>query len=104
MSPAALLRDARTRAGLSQRALARRANTAQSVVARIELGHTSPSWETLTHLLGAAGFRLHADLELEPVRSTHMLDDVTRILALAPEGRLAELANASRLIASAHRA
>src|ERR1051326_7790937 len=42
----ALVREARTRAGLSQRALARRARTTQSVVARIEGGTTSPSWAT----------------------------------------------------------
>lgn len=53
---ALLLRDARQRAGLSQRDLAKRARTAQSVVARVERGQTSPSLDTLTRLLQAAGF------------------------------------------------
>jgi len=45
-SAARLLIEARQRAGLSQRALARRARTAQSVVACIENGTASPSWQT----------------------------------------------------------
>ncbi len=63
---AVLVRDARLRAGLTQRELARRAETAQSVVARIERGQTSPTWETLTRLLAAAGFDLDATLAVRP--------------------------------------
>ncbi|MDX1567599.1 MAG: helix-turn-helix domain-containing protein [Longimicrobiales bacterium] len=57
-----LLRSARARAGLSQRDLAHRAGTSQSVVARIELGQTSPTVSTLNRLLEAAGFRPVVDL------------------------------------------
>ena len=96
-----LLRDARRRAGLTQRELARRARTAQSVVARIERGRTSPTWETLTRLLAAAGFDLEAGLAVRPVRGSHMLADVPRILRLTPEQRLEEVANAARLTAGA---
>jgi len=102
-SAAALLLTARTRSGLSQRDLARRAETAQSVVARIESGTTSPSWNTLERLLRAAGFELEAELSLRPVRGSHMLDDVPRILALTPENRLREVANATRFAAQARR-
>ena len=98
-----LVRDARLRAGLTQRELARRAETAQSVVARIERGQTSPTWETLTRLLSAAGFDLDASLAVRPVLGSHMLDDVARILCLTPEERLAEVANASRFAAVARR-
>lgn len=63
LDAAALLHDARTRAGLSQRELAERARTAQSVVARIESGATSPTWDTLTRLLATAGFTLDATLQ-----------------------------------------
>ncbi len=56
LDAATLLRTARLRAGLTQRALARRAGTSQSVVARIESGHTDPGVETLRGLLEAAGF------------------------------------------------
>lgn len=101
VEPTNLLREARMRAGLSQRELARRGRTAQSVVARIERGLTSPSWETLTRLLAAAGLELHAGLELRPTAHSHMLDDVERILRLTPEERLAEVRNASRFTAAA---
>ena len=104
LSAGALLREGRTRAGLSQRELARRAGTAQSVIARIERGTTSPSWATLRRLLGSAGFDLRAGLELRPVRGSHMLADVARIRRLSPEARLLELRNVSRLLAEARRA
>ncbi|HME68625.1 MAG TPA: helix-turn-helix transcriptional regulator [Myxococcota bacterium] len=41
--PGGLLREARVRAGLTQRDLAWRARTSQSVVARIEQGRSDPS-------------------------------------------------------------
>jgi hypothetical protein len=100
--PADLLRSARTKAGLSQRDLARRTGTAQSVVARIEQGATSPTWETLTRLLTAAGFELEARLGLRTDPS-HMLRDVPRILRLTPEDRLIELRNVSRFLGEAKR-
>ena len=101
---AALLREARMRAGLSQRDLAKKAGTAQSVIARIERGQTSPTLETLERLLGAAGVELHASLAVKErdVRS-HMLDDVPRILRLTPEQRLEELKNFSRFLYEARR-
>lgn len=94
--PAVLLREARRRAGVSQRELARRAGTAHSVVARIEAGTTSPTWNSLARLLKAAGFALDAALIPAPVVASHVLDDVERILKLSPEERLRELANAAR--------
>lgn len=94
--PAMLLREARSRAGLSQRELARRAGTAQSVVARIEGGHTDPSAATLLGLLAAAGFELATDLAPRGVADSHMLDDVQRILRLTPEQRLVEVRNVAR--------
>ncbi len=102
-APTRLLREARTRAGLSQRSLAQRAGTSQSVVARIELGETSPSWDTMERLLAAAGFAIEARIEPQPVVGSHMLDDVRRIRSLTPEARLAEVANLSRFVAAARR-
>ena len=95
---AALLRQARTRAGLSQRALARRAGTAQSVIARIEKGQTSPTWETLERLLEAVDLDIHTQLEPRVVVGSHMLDDVPRILAMTPEQRLEEVQNLSEFL------
>lgn len=101
--PAVLLREARMRTGLSQRAIARRAGTAQSVVARVETGVTDPSGETLARLLGAAGFELRCELSPAPVVDSHMLEDVNRILSMTPEERLLEVRNVSRFEAAARR-
>lgn len=101
---AALVRLARRRAGLTQRELARRAGTAQSVVARIESGRTSPAADTLARLLAAAGFEARTELAPLAVPGSHMLDDVARILRLTPEDRLRELANVDRFVAAARRA
>lgn len=64
--PFPLVREARTRAGLTQRELAKRAGTAQSVVARVERGQTSPTLDTLTRLIAAAGFNVSMELVLQP--------------------------------------
>lgn len=99
-----VLESARTGAGLSQRKLAARAGTAQSVVARIELGETSPTLRTLENLLDAAGFELELKFHPKPVIDRQILDDVPRILSLSPENRLREVANLSRLTSQARRA
>lgn len=58
VTAATLLRTARVRAGLSQRALAARAGTSQAAVAAIESGRKSPRLATLERLLDAAGASL----------------------------------------------
>ena len=100
---ALLVREARSRAGWSQRELARRAGTSQSVVARIEAGQTRPGSETLRRLLEAAGFELRAELVPLPVAGSHMLEDTARILSLTPEQRLREVGNVSRFESAAKR-
>jgi transcriptional regulator with XRE-family HTH domain len=102
-SAARLLSAARKASGLSQRRLAKKANTAQSVVARIELGETAPSWDTLAGLLRSAGYELRAELQKIPVVDRQILDDVPRILRLTPEQRLREVAQVSRFVAGAKR-
>jgi predicted transcriptional regulator len=99
---AAMVRTARRNAGLTQRQLAKKARTVQSVVARIELGETSPSWSTLSRLLKAAGFSLVPSLRRVSV-DPQLLDDVPRILALTPEQRLREVAQVSRFVTGARR-
>jgi transcriptional regulator with XRE-family HTH domain len=103
LTAAELVRRARTSAGLTQRQLARRARTAQSAVARIERGHVSPSWDTLTRLVAAAGFDLRADLDLRAPARSHLLDDVARILRLSPAQRLDEVKNVNRFVHAARR-
>lgn len=98
-APGSLLLSARKAAGLTQRGLAQRARTSQSVIARIESGASSPSWDTLKHLLNRAGFDLHASLATRA--RSHMLKDVARILSLSPEERLLELRNAASFFAAA---
>jgi transcriptional regulator with XRE-family HTH domain len=100
---AKLLKAARLQAGMTQRELARKARTAQSVVARIELNETSPSWTTLTRILAAAGFRVSPELVRIPKLDRSELDDIPRILRLTPEQRLLEVARVSRFIAAARR-
>jgi transcriptional regulator with XRE-family HTH domain len=56
-----LLRQARDRAGLSQRELADRAGTSQAMVARIEGGRQSPSLATLERLVRACGLELRVE-------------------------------------------
>jgi len=90
--PAELLLQARTRAKLSQRELARRAGTTQSVVARIENGQTSPTFETLERLLAAAGERLNP--QTQPADGS-MLYEVPGMLRLTPQERLAVAAGMS---------
>lgn len=103
LNPGRLLAQARRRGGLTQRELARRAGTSQSVIARIERGQTSPGAETLERLLGEAGFELRVELRRYRAPPNHMLADVARILRLTPEERLREVANAARFVAAARR-
>jgi len=102
-SAARYLKEARAAAGMTQRELARRALTAQSVVARIELGETSPTWDTLFRLVRAAGHRIVASVERIPAVDQSVLDDVPRILRMTPEQRLEEVANVSRFMSEARR-
>lgn len=74
-----LLREARTRARLSQTELARRSGTSQAAVARYESGQVSPAASTLERLLHVCGFRLG----LRPAEPERLLIDV--IASFRPE-------------------
>jgi transcriptional regulator with XRE-family HTH domain len=58
MNGGQLIREARRRAGLTQRELAGRAGTTQSAIARIERGATEPSYARVGSLVEACGFEL----------------------------------------------
>ncbi len=103
LDAAEMVREARGQAGLSQRRLAERAETTQSVVARIETGTTDPGTNTLARLLRAAGYEARCELRPVPVVGSHMFDDVRRILALTPEQRLLEVANFAVFLAAVRR-
>jgi len=57
--------DARATAGLTQEQLARRMDTTQSVIARLESGRTRPSTQTLERLAAATGTRLKIIFEAQ---------------------------------------
>jgi transcriptional regulator with XRE-family HTH domain len=85
MDAGQFVREARNRAGLTQRALAGRAGVSQSLVARIEVGSVDPTFERLLQLVRACGFDL--DVRVVP------LDEdawtlVERGANAAPEERL----------------
>ena len=55
--------DARARAGLTQSELARRMDTSQSVIARLETGRSKPSARTLERFATATGTSLRISFE-----------------------------------------
>jgi len=61
--------DARSRAGLTQQALAHKMGTTQPVVARLESGRTRPSMRTLERLAAATGSRLLIRFESRPSKA-----------------------------------
>ena len=80
-----LLRDARSRARLSQRQLAKLAGAPQSTVARIETGALEPRIDTLERLLHAAGRELES-----AARAGQAVDrtQIRELLRLTPTARL----------------
>ena len=56
MDAATTIREARERAGLSKRELARRAKTSPAAMVEYESGRRHPSVDTLQRILRAAGF------------------------------------------------
>ncbi|MGI9184910.1 MAG: helix-turn-helix transcriptional regulator [Solirubrobacteraceae bacterium] len=82
---AALLREARLRAGLSQIALADRTGKDRVQIGRWEAGAVAPSLDTLVELVRACGFDL--PLELSPLRPVKD-ERLTELQQLSPERRL----------------
>jgi transcriptional regulator with XRE-family HTH domain len=83
-----LVREARKRAGLTQRQLADRAGTTQSAIARLESGRTAPSLETVERLLRLCGLQLL--VELAPYDDSDA-DLAAARLRRSPEERLREM-------------
>ena len=71
MDVAALIRSARSRSGLSLRALAERAGTSHATLAAYEQGRKVPRADTLVRILTAAG----TELVQEPVRRADRSDE-----------------------------
>lgn len=98
MAAWAILREARARAGLSQRALAQRAGVAQSEIARIEAGRQEPGYRTLERLVRAAGFDLKVDLAPHDDHDERLIE---AMLDLPVQERLDSLVRHAELFASA---
>jgi transcriptional regulator with XRE-family HTH domain len=67
-SPAALVAEARSQAGLSRRGLAERAGVPTSTISRIEDGAMDPTYTMLARVLGAAGRELRTSADELPDR------------------------------------
>ena len=78
VTPGTLLRQARTRAGLSQVELATQAGTTQSVISAYESGQRQPSIPALARLIEAAGFELTLGLRRQPSRLRRLSGPVGR--------------------------
>ena len=90
---AALLREARLRAGFSQQELAEVSGKDRTVIARYEQGVVGPSIDTLIELLRSCGF----DIPLEMVAYDAGPDErIRRIQMLSPERRLDRLIDRRR--------
>lgn len=95
-----LMKLARLDAGLSQRALARRARTSQAAIAAYESGRRSPSLETLARIVRAAG----QDLRIRVVAYDDHDDAMEAYEAsLSDETRAALVRERERLRRQAHR-
>jgi transcriptional regulator with XRE-family HTH domain len=57
-----IVREARRRAGITQTELARRLGTTQSAIARLERGHTDPSYRRVEEIVRACGLDLRPTL------------------------------------------
>jgi transcriptional regulator with XRE-family HTH domain len=91
-----MLRGARRAAGISQRELARRAETTQASISRIERGVVSPTVDTLERLLKECGALLEArrtpaeDVDRTLIRERLLLTPRERIIHAEWEWRQAE--------------
>lgn len=89
-----VIREARRRARLSQRALAARLGTHQSVVARWEARITSPTFEAVSAACAACGFDLTCEMFPHDVDMERRLREQLR---RSPSDRVASAGNLAAL-------
>lgn len=90
-----LIREARKRAALTQRELARRAGTTQSAIARLESGRVDPGFERVRTLTRLCGFNLL--VALDPWDDSDLAQAI-RLLAMSPGDRLDYMVRAANLL------
>lgn len=99
-----LLVQARRRAGLTQRELARKAKVPQPTIASIERGRQDPRYRTLSRLLGACGFELDfylvggTGVDRSLIQSNLRLSPTERALRATQAARMAEAFRAARRV------
>ncbi len=76
MDAAALIKEARARAGLTQAQLAQAAGTSQPTLAAYESGAKSPSVRTLDRIVRAAGATLHVTVRRAPAAQGQLLEEL----------------------------
>lgn len=85
-----LVKEARLRAGLTQRQLAQRLGTSQSVVARWETGRTAPAFDVVSRAVRACGLDLHVSIARYDDDDDRLIADQ---LARSPAERLRAIEN-----------
>jgi transcriptional regulator with XRE-family HTH domain len=98
MTPAALVRDARRSAGLTQAQLAERLGTTQPVIARLERPDANPTFETVQRALDAAGFEIELRATQRSVLPEVDESQILERLRLSPAERLRSFEAAHRNI------
>lgn len=83
----ALIKTARTEAGITQRELGERMGVSQAAIARLEGPHSNPRLSTLEGLLHATGHRL--ELSAVPYRSSVDESLIALQLRMTPAERVA---------------
>lgn len=94
LSASEAIKNARMRAGLSQRELAGRLGTTQSAIARLESPRSNPTVATLERILDATGHQL----VLAATRKVSGVDEtlIAEQLKLSPRERLARFEGFNR--------
>lgn len=92
-----LIKEARKRAGLTQRELAERAGTTQSAIARVESGRADPGFETVRRLMRLSGFNLL--VALDPYDESDLWQ-AKQLLKLIPAERLDYMVRGANTLAS----
>src|SRR4051812_332209 len=93
----ALVREARARAGLSQRELGERSGISQSEIARIESGRQEPSFARLEQLVRGAAYDLTVELVPHDDHDDRLIE---QMLAVSVEERLDSLEEQAEFFAS----
>ena len=88
-----LVREARKRAGLSQRELGEKAGTTQSAIARIETGRSTPSFDTVLRLVRLCGLDMVVMLA---DRDDSDMAQAERLQGLTPEQRVRRMERVAR--------